>query len=150
MQLRLANIGLITRDIEATIQKYCDMLGVERSAADFAEMKKDRLLLGFIPTGDVLLEVYQPIGPPPRDSRHLREMRTKGEGIFHLAFYIEDYDREVDALRRKGYPIEEDIVTDLDPGYQIRIAWVPPEDTGGYWLELIDVASVPPVFLSER
>jgi catechol 2,3-dioxygenase-like lactoylglutathione lyase family enzyme len=140
----LHNIGLIVEDIEKTIQQYCDLLELDRAEIEIAEMKEDRLKLAFVPIADTLFEVYQPIGPAPRDARHLREMRTKGEGIFHLAFRIDDYDQEVEKLRQKGYVIEEDIVTDLDPGCRIRLAWVPPENTSGYWLELIDAATMPP------
>ncbi len=146
MQHRLHNIGLIVRDIEKTVETYCDLFELDRDQIQVVDMKEDRLKMAFVSLGGTLLEIYQPVGPPPRDTRHLTEMREIGEGVFHLAFMVEEYEQEVQRLRQKGYEVAEDIVTDLDPRYETRLAWVPPESTGGYWLELIDEATASPAW----
>jgi hypothetical protein len=50
---------------------------------------------------------------------------------------------EVTELKQKGIALEEEQEKELFPGYNIRIAWIPPESTTGVWIELVDALSHP-------
>ena len=71
-------------------------------------------------------------------------MIEKGEGIFALATFVEDYDLELKAMKEKGVIVEEESSISLFPGYKFRVASVAPYRNRSFWIELIDMAGLPP------
>jgi len=77
------------------------------------------------------------------DSRFARFLRERGEGVFGLSIFVDDFDTEVRTLREKGVTVEDDMQAALFPENPFRIAWVPPEEGHGVWIELVDLEALP-------
>ena len=52
--------------------------------------------------GEIVLELIQPVG---RESPHQEFLDSKGEGIQHIAFAVDDLDREVARLAKQGVSV---------------------------------------------
>jgi hypothetical protein len=61
---------------------------------------KNLVRLGYI--GDVQIELFQPVAG---ESVHMEFFRDKGEGIHHIAKFVDDLENEVAQLVEKGFEI---------------------------------------------
>ena len=141
MVSRLDHVGIVVKNIEEALSLYGDVLGLVPWNRGILENKKtgQRMVITR-PRGGTFVEFIQP--PTRVESRHSRFLKEHGEGLFHLCFFSDDFDAEVSALKEKGFPVEEEVVT-IFPGVQFRIVWLPPQSTLGVWIEIADKAAIP-------
>jgi hypothetical protein len=64
--------------------------------------------------------------------------------VFGLSVFIDDFDAEIKELRKSGVTVEEETQASVHPGYPLRLGWIPPEQSFGVWIELVDARSLPP------
>ncbi len=84
------------------------------------------------------------LGPDIKgETRFARFLRERGEGVFGLSIFLDNFDEEVKSLRGKGVTIEEDYQAFLFPENPFRIAWIPAEACHGVWIELVDWNALP-------
>jgi catechol 2,3-dioxygenase-like lactoylglutathione lyase family enzyme len=109
---KVAQIGIIVRDIEAAAKDYADFLGLPMPAiSETAPFEQSRAVymgrpcqatakLAFLPVGDGIdIELIQPDGKPSTWQEHLD---THGEGIHHIAFWIKDTAGKTKRLEMGG------------------------------------------------
>lgn len=113
---KLAHIAIVVRDLDKAVERLTSMgIGPFHAPRKFPPLKKpllyrgkpwtgeNRLLVTKI--GDVEIEVFQPING---DSPQMEFLKSKGEGIHHLGFYVDDRDRELAKLTKPGQvPLHE-------------------------------------------
>ncbi|WP_019640294.1 VOC family protein [Paenibacillus fonticola] len=108
----VAQVGLIVKDIEVTGKKYADFLGVEVPPIELTdEFEKSQIhyrnnpttarakLMFFRTPGSVEIELIEPDHNP---STWREFLDTHGEGVHHLAFYIEDSKGKIAKLQELG------------------------------------------------
>jgi catechol 2,3-dioxygenase-like lactoylglutathione lyase family enzyme len=95
----LVQIGIIVRDAEKTAGHYAEVFGIPKpqvvpiasdsfAQTDFRGKPSDaKGKAAFFDLGPVQLELIEPIGAPSTWEEFLR---TKGEGIHHIAFRTDD------------------------------------------------------------
>ena len=137
----LDHVGIVVKNLDEAIKLYGNILRLTPSDMGIVTLRDLGVKLALLPIGDNFIELLEPIGTEGRFARHLRE---KGEGLFHLSIFTEEFDTEVKALKEKGYKFEEEATTQLFSGFNVRLAWLSPEETTGLWIELVDLASLPP------
>jgi methylmalonyl-CoA epimerase len=110
----LCQVGVVVRDIERAIDAYSHVFGMPRPAIvvsagpDVAhtryrgEPTDAQAKLAFFDLGQVTLELIEPLGGPSTWQDHLD---TKGEGIHHIAFRIDNTDQVVASLRSEGVDV---------------------------------------------
>jgi 4-hydroxyphenylpyruvate dioxygenase-like putative hemolysin len=83
---------------------YYQSLGIVNEATDRVTMegKKAKLIGRFIHIGSLLLELWQPVRGETVQQEFLD---SRGEGINHIAFNVDDLDREKAKLAEKGIPV---------------------------------------------
>ena len=98
---KLHHIGVVVRDLEKSMAYYEQLGVVEKvSALMTAEGKKAKLLGRFIRVGSMNLELWQPIRGATVQQEFLD---AQGEGINHLAYTVDDYEKEYrDFVERQG------------------------------------------------
>jgi len=98
----------------------------------------------FFNIGDMQIEVISPggLGGDPA----MEVLKQRGEGLFHLGFYVTDFEAEIEKLRKKGFKAEVTFFEPVGGKQKIRLAWLKPEETKGLWIELLDETTVPPMF----
>ena len=84
------------------------------------------------------------IEPSADNSRMLRFLQEHGEGVGGLSIFVEDFDKEIRALREKGVPVQVMTTPVLDPNNPLRLGWVESNQGHGVWLEIVDLKTVPP------
>lgn len=109
----VTQIGLIVRDIDAYVERYSRVFGVEKppiiitDEVDKArttyhgESTTARAKLAFFHMGQVDIELIEPVGGPSTWQEHLD---TKGEGVHHIAFVVKDTGQRVAYLNQHGIP----------------------------------------------
>lgn len=105
------HVGVVVRDLEKTIDFYSKAFGWgpwRRFTADFpnAVMRgKPTWYVGdraFVQLGGIGLEIGE---TGKGESVHREFLRTRGEGLHHLAFYVDDIEKEVAKLEKMGIQI---------------------------------------------
>jgi len=137
---RVDQIGVVVRDMDKAV-KYYESLGIgpftsmgltliERKVyGKIANDVKNIQMIAQI--GPIQLELVQPVVGKSIQKEFLD---TRGEGINHLGFYVDDFDGEVAKLVEKGYEVIAS-TRGLD-GYGDG-AYFRTDEIGGVLLELI-------------
>jgi catechol 2,3-dioxygenase-like lactoylglutathione lyase family enzyme len=110
----LDHIGVIVRDIDKAAAYY-ESLGIGPFKPLGASERSDRKLMGkpvslesmplavrMAKLGPTKLELIQPLDKNGPWSDFLE---NNGEGIMHLGFYVDDYEKEAAKLEAKGVPV---------------------------------------------
>ena len=133
-------IGLIVRDVDKAAEYY-ESLGLGTFQSQTGIVLTERRVRGELVTdiknkvkvgqiGPIEIELVQPV---EGKSIQMEFLETRGEGINHLGFFVEDLDREVARLVEQG----------LEPVMTLRfqggggVAYMDTGDVGGVLLELI-------------
>ncbi len=107
-------VGLVVKDCRASVKTYYDDYGI--GPWSFYEMSPDsvrdmivrdkpqpyamRVAVAFL--GEVMIELIEPLDDKSIYAEFLKE---HGEGIHHLLFDVEDYDKTVSFFKDKGLGI---------------------------------------------
>ena len=97
------HIGSVVRDVDEAVEYY-QSLGIVDKATDRITMegKKAKLIGRFIQIGSLMIELWQPV----RGETVQQEFfNSRGEGVNHIAFHVDDLDKERDKLVEKGIPV---------------------------------------------
>lgn len=141
MLTKMDHVGIVVKDINKALKLYGDMLRLTPTSLGIMTIKDVGVKAVLLPVGDNFIEFLEPIGTESRFAKHLK---TRGEGLFHISLFTPDYSAEVKRLRAKGHKVEEEVTRDLFAGYAVKLAWLPPQETNGVWVEITDLASLPP------
>ena len=110
----VAQIAIVVHDIEASAQRYAAVLGlpvpevmITAPGLDVhqtynGEPSDARAKLAFFQLGQVQLELIEPMGGASTWQAALDE---KGEGVHHIAFWVEGMQRSVDFLKSQNIPM---------------------------------------------
>ena len=147
MSRKLHHVGHVVKNLDEGMKLYENLLGLTREqllastpeSMGVRKYGKGRLVL--IPIGEFLIELIEP--DLTVDSHQSRLLRERGEGLWHLAIFVENFDAEVKRLKEKGFTLEESSVPGLFPGITIRAVFLETEETHGVPIELVDLASIP-------
>jgi catechol 2,3-dioxygenase-like lactoylglutathione lyase family enzyme len=111
---KLAQVAIVVHDIEAAAQRYAQILGlpvpniITTEPGSQVEMtyrgqpSDAQAKLAFFDLGGVQLELIQPLGG---DSTWQEGLDQNGEGVHHLAFWVEGMQRSVDFLKTHDIPM---------------------------------------------
>jgi methylmalonyl-CoA/ethylmalonyl-CoA epimerase len=100
---KFSHIGAVVRNVDEAV-KYYQSLGIVDKATDRVTMegKKAKLVGRFVYIGSLLIELWQPIRGETVQQEFLNSC---GEGLNHVAFHVDNLDRERDKLVAKGIPV---------------------------------------------
>ena len=125
---RVNHIGVIVSDLDRAIDAFSRILGLE---LDHIEPYGDELQVAFLPCGETLVELIQPLTDRGFNADWLR---GTGPGIQHVAFEVDDLEAALAELAPLGVkPVGEA----PKPGAgKTSIAFLDPEPFGGIIVEL--------------
>lgn len=138
----LAQVALVVKDIEASARKFADLLGqpfpniiitepgLNANMTYQGQPSNAQAKLAFFQLGQVQLELIQPLGG---ESTWQEALDKKGEGIHHIAFWVEGMQESVDFLKERGIPMIQR--GDMGPG---QYAYFDAEGVLGITLELLE------------
>lgn len=126
---RIAHIGVAVADIQSALAFYRDVLGLEPHPPETA----DGATIVSLPFGDSHIELLEPRDP---ESPIARFLAKRGPGIHHICYRVPDLDRALEACRRAGYRLVDEVPRPGAGGK--RIAFLHPKSTAGILLELTE------------
>jgi len=128
---KIDHIGIVVENLEDAINMYQRVYGlkpIKRETLEGSQVK-----IAFIPLGEVLIELLQPIEPGAgRIGQYLEE---KGEGLHHIALRVENIDRTMEKLKEIMVFRDKEPRTGADKS---RIAFIEPEFTQNVLTELVE------------
>jgi len=132
---KIHHVAVIVRDLEAALDLYRDKLGL--SVETVMPIPYDRVTIGFLPVGEVKIELVQPNDDTTGAAKFLQ---AKGEGFHHVCFEVPDIQAALDKLAAGGL-----LLIDKAPrkGAEGPVAFVHPKSCHGVLVELIEAPGGP-------
>ena len=140
---RAVQVGMVVRDVEQKMKLFSELFGIgpwrvtewplARPDMKFiykGQETKMRMRLAFASLGQFELELIQPL---EGENDYTRFLDTKGEGIHHILFDVQDMDATLAALGEKGIEVLQ-TGTGLRPG--TRFVYLDTRDLIGFPLEM--------------
>lgn len=128
---QIDHIGIAVKNIEQAGKFYRDILGLEIEGTENVAAQK--VNVAFLPITDSELELLESTDPEGPVSKFIN---TRGEGIQHIAFRVENIDEALKELKSKGIRLIDEEPR-LGAG-GARIAFIHPKESGGVLVELCE------------
>jgi methylmalonyl-CoA/ethylmalonyl-CoA epimerase len=101
--LKIEHIGIAVKDLEKSNLLFEKLLGQAHYKTEHVE--SEQVDTSFFRVGDSKLEL---LGATTAESAIAKYLEKKGEGIHHLAFAVEDIEKEIERLKAEGFqPISD-------------------------------------------
>ena len=133
MFVRIDHVGVAVEDLDQAIALHEQAYGLETVHREVVEEQGVEAVLLDVREGHV--ELLRPLQP---DSAVGRFLASRGPGLHHVAYRVDDIESALDALRDRGLQL-----IDETPRVGIRdsrVAFVHPRSTGGVLTEIVQPA----------
>ena len=124
---RIAHIGVAVRALDPVLPFYRDVLGLPDTPMSDA----DGARIAGLAAGESLVELLE---PAVADSPIAKFINSRGPGIHHICFYVDDLDSTIAKAKAAGITVIDEVPRIGAEGK--RIAFMHPKSTGGVLVEL--------------
>ena len=128
---RIDHIGIAVKGIELAGKFYTDILGLE--IEDIEDVADQRVNVAFIPIEGSEVELLESTDP---DGPVAKYLDSRGEGVQHIAFRVEDIEEALRELKEKGVRLIDQAPRKGAGG--AKIAFIHPKETNGVLVELCE------------
>lgn len=129
---KIDHIGIAVKNLSEALNTYKRLYGLD--AIKIEKLGDIKVNVAFIPLGEVLIELLEPVEPGAgRIGKFLEE---KGEGFHHIAFRVEDIHHVLEILKNMGVPLRDE--KPRDGGDNSKIAFLDPISTQNVLTELVE------------
>jgi methylmalonyl-CoA epimerase len=126
---KVSHVAIAVPDIEEAAKFYTEKLGLAVSGREVVAGAKVKV--GFIPVGETRIELVQPDSP---DSPITKFLETRGPGLQHICFEVDDVAAELKRLDAVGVRLIDKVP---HPGaHGTLVGFIHPHATGGVLVEL--------------
>ncbi|MCB7481930.1 methylmalonyl-CoA epimerase [Christiangramia sediminis] len=126
---RIEHIGIAVKDLEAANKTYNAVLGSEHYKTESVE--SEGVSTSFFKIGESKIELLAATNP---ESPIAKFIDKRGEGIHHIAFYVDDITAEIERLKGEGFRLLNETPK---PGADNKlVAFMHPKDANGVLVEL--------------
>lgn len=95
---KIEHIGIAVKDIEESNKLFAKLLNTVHYKME--EVASEGVITSFFKVGDVKIELLQ----ATKESSAIHSfVEKKGEGIHHIAFAVEDVNKELSRLKSEGF-----------------------------------------------
>jgi methylmalonyl-CoA/ethylmalonyl-CoA epimerase len=128
---KIEHIGIAVHNLEESNQLFKKILNTKPYKEESVAGEKVRT--SFFMLGDVKIELLEATEPDSPIAVHLEK---RGPGVHHIAFHVEDINKEIERLQQEGFRVLNR--TPKDGADNKRIAFLHPSDTGKVLIELCE------------
>ena len=128
---RIDHIGIAVKGIEQAGKFYTDILGLE--IEDIEHVADQRVNVAFVPVADSEVEL---LASTDSDGPIAKYLDSRGEGVQHIAFRVENIEEALKELKEKGVRLIDQAPRKGAGG--AKIAFVHPKETNGVLVELCE------------
>lgn len=127
--LKVDHIGIAVNNIEEAKKLYTDILGLPHTGNE--TVAEQKVTTAFFPVGEAEVELLESTAP---DGPIAKFIETKGPGIQHIAFRVENLEQALEELKAKGVRLIDEKPRKGAGG--AKIAFLHPKSTFGVLVEL--------------
>jgi methylmalonyl-CoA epimerase len=131
--LDIHHVGIAVDDLEGSVERYRRTLGVEPSHRERVEDQGVEEVL--FPAGTSFIQLLGSLGA---DTPVGRFLATRGPGVHHVAYRVDDVAASLDRLRGQGVRLVDEVPR--RGSRDTLIAFVHPKEMGDVLVELVQVA----------
>ena len=133
---KIEHIGIAVKDLDAANKIYKAVLGAEHFKTETVE--SEGVSTSFFKIGESKIELLAATNP---DSPIAKFIEKRGEGIHHMAFYVDDINAEIERLKGEGFRLLNE---HPKPGADNKlVAFMHPKDANGVLVELCQESPSP-------
>ncbi|MEM1563732.1 MAG: methylmalonyl-CoA epimerase [Candidatus Bathyarchaeia archaeon] len=125
------HIGVAVKNLDDAIGVYRDILGFKLLGIHVLTERKVKVAF-FSTGGETQIELLEPLGS---DSPVAKFLESRGEGIHHIAVKVDDIEKTLEELKKKGVMLIDEKPRAGAEGK--KIAFIHPKSTKGVLLELV-------------
>jgi len=133
MFAQIDHVGVAVEDLEAAIALHEQTYGLALAHREVVEEQGVEAVL--LDIGASHVELLRPLQP---DTAVGRFLASRGPGLHHVAYRVDDIDAALDALRDRGMQLIDE--TPRAGIRDSRVAFVHPRSTGGVLTEIVQPA----------
>jgi len=126
---KIDHIGIAVRSLEDALRVYTGGFGLEVAKIERIPDQETRVAL--LPVGESRLELLEATSA---ESPVARFLATRGEGIHHVCFQVDDVVAEIKRLKENGVQLIDERPRKGADG--CMIAFIHPKDAAGVLIEL--------------
>jgi len=126
---KIEHIGIAVKDIDQANTLYEQLLGVAPYKQE--EVESEAVITSFFRVGDNKIEL---VASTRDDGPIGKFIAKKGEGIHHIAFDVDDIQKELDRLEKNGFQLINK--TPKKGADNKLVAFIHPKTTNGVLVEL--------------
>ena len=126
---KIEHIGIAVKDLDVSNTLFEKLLGVSHYKIE--DVATEGVKTSFFKVGESKIELLQATSP---NSPIAKFIAKRGEGVHHLAFYVEDIEAEIERLKNEGFELIDDIPK--QGADHKKIAFLHPKSSGGVLIEL--------------
>jgi len=129
--IKINHVAIAVKDLDSSLFFWRDVLGLTLDHVE--QVPSQKANVAFFPVGDSEIELVQPTDP---ESGVGKFIESRGPGIHHLCFEVDDIDAALSVMQEKGVQLINKEPLEL-PGR--KLAFVHPKSTGGVLVELYEL-----------
>jgi len=126
---KIEHIGIAVKDLEVSNRMFASLFGKPHYKIEIVE--SEGVITSFFMSGPNKVELLQ---ATREDSPVARFIEKKGEGIHHIAFSVDDIEKELQRLKNEGFELIHK--TPKKGADNKLIAFLHPKSTNGVLIEL--------------
>ncbi len=144
--VKFDHVHFMVKDLDKVMGSYENLLGLTPTGKGGFRRDTETSRIAMLPMHGGRIELIEP--GASATGRMPRFVKEHGEGVGGFCIFLEDFDREIESLKKKGVAVEvNNPAAAKDAKYPLRLGWVEADRAHGAWIEFVDVKTIPP---SER
>ncbi|MBW2961597.1 methylmalonyl-CoA epimerase [Mesonia aestuariivivens] len=128
---KIEHIGIAVKNLSEANALYSKLLGTEPYKEEAVE--SEGVITSFFKIGETKIELLAATSEESTISKYIEK---RGEGIHHIAFYVDDIESEVTRLQAEGFKILN--TTPKKGADQKKVVFLHPKSTTGVLIELCE------------
>ncbi|HWJ03194.1 MAG TPA: methylmalonyl-CoA epimerase [Verrucomicrobiae bacterium] len=126
---RIDHVGIAVHSLEHSLEFYTKVMGLQCSGIE--EVQGQQVRVAFLPLGDSEIELLEPMSP---DSGVAKFLESRGEGLHHIAYRVQDIHLAITQLKAQGIRLIDEKPRPGAGG--ALIAFLHPKSSGGVLTEI--------------
>lgn len=126
---KVEHIGIAVKSLSSSIPLFTKIFNI--SCYKTEEVESEKVTTAFFRNGETKVELLESSAP---DGVIARFIEKKGEGIHHIAFEVEDIEKEIIRLKEEGFVFIND--TPKRGADDKLVCFLHPRETNGVLIEL--------------